>query len=38
MNVRASQADISAARDDLDYRPSVALEDGLRRTIDWFAS
>jgi UDP-glucose 4-epimerase len=37
-DVRASQADISAARDDLGYRPSVALEDGLHRTVDWFAS
>jgi UDP-glucose 4-epimerase len=36
-DVRASQADISAARDDLDYRPSVALEDGLARTVEWFA-
>jgi UDP-glucose 4-epimerase len=37
-DVRASQADISAARDDLGYRPSVSFEDGLRRTVDWFAN
>ena len=37
-DVRASQADISAARDDLGYRPSVTFEDGLARTVAWFAS
>ncbi|HER26476.1 MAG TPA: SDR family oxidoreductase [Rhodospirillales bacterium] len=28
--------DISLAREKLDWRPTVALEDGLRRTIDYF--
>jgi nucleoside-diphosphate-sugar epimerase len=28
--------DISAARSDLGYEPTVQLEEGLRRTIDWY--
>jgi nucleoside-diphosphate-sugar epimerase len=35
-DVRDSQADISKARALLGYTPSVALEEGLRRTLDWF--
>jgi UDP-glucose 4-epimerase len=35
-DIRHSHADISAARTDLDWRPSVAFEDGLRLTVDWF--
>jgi UDP-glucose 4-epimerase len=34
-DVRDSQADISKARRLLGYEPSVGLEDGLRRTLDW---
>jgi nucleoside-diphosphate-sugar epimerase len=30
-----SQADISAAREALGYKPHVAFEEGLRRTIGW---
>jgi dTDP-glucose 4,6-dehydratase len=30
------QPDISVARELLDWAPSVPVEDGLRRTIDWF--
>ena len=37
-DVRDSQADISKARLMLNYRPSVGLEEGLRRTIDWYRS
>ena len=37
-DVRHSQADITAARNDLGYEPSVAFEEGLKRTVDWFAS
>ena len=28
--------DNTKAREILDWRPKVGLEDGLRRTIDWF--
>jgi len=37
-DVRASQADITAAQNDLGYRPSVALEEGLDLTVDWFVN
>jgi len=35
-DVKHSQADISTARRLLAYEPSVTVEEGLRRTIDWF--
>jgi nucleoside-diphosphate-sugar epimerase len=35
-DVRDSQADISKAERILGYRPSVDLEEGLRRTLAWF--
>jgi nucleoside-diphosphate-sugar epimerase len=35
-DVTDSQADISKARTRLGYEPTVDLEDGLRRTLDWF--
>jgi UDP-glucose 4-epimerase len=31
-----SQADISAAIQALGYRPDMLLEEGLRRTVEWF--
>jgi nucleoside-diphosphate-sugar epimerase len=34
-DVRDSQADITKAKALLGYAPSVDLEDGLRRTLDW---
>jgi UDP-glucose 4-epimerase len=34
-DIRDSWANVSAARDVLGYTPSVALEEGLRRTIDY---
>jgi UDP-glucose 4-epimerase len=35
-DVRDSQADISAAVRDLAYQPQFSLEEGLRRTLDWY--
>jgi nucleoside-diphosphate-sugar epimerase len=35
-DVRHSQADISLARRALGYEPSVSLEEGLRRTLEWY--
>lgn len=37
-DIRRSSADIAAACRDLAYEPRVALEEGLRRTVDWFSS
>ena len=30
--------DVTRARDRLDFRPKVSLEEGLKRTIDWYQS
>ena len=35
-DVRDSQADTTAARRDLGHQPQYTLEQGLRRTLDWF--
>ena len=35
-DVRHSQADITAARRDLGYAPRFTLEEGLRRTLEWY--
>jgi UDP-glucose 4-epimerase len=35
-DVRHSLADISKARELLGYEPEVDLEEGLRRTVDWY--
>jgi nucleoside-diphosphate-sugar epimerase len=35
-DVRDSQADIQKAKDILGYQPTVAFEDGLARTIEWY--
>jgi nucleoside-diphosphate-sugar epimerase len=35
-DVRDSQADIEKARRTLGYEPSVSLDEGLRRTVEWF--
>jgi len=35
-DVRDSQADISCARQVLGYEPIVSLEEGLRRTVEWY--
>lgn len=36
-DVRDSEADISRAAEAFGYRPEVGLEEGLRRTVAWFA-
>jgi nucleoside-diphosphate-sugar epimerase len=35
-DVRFSRADISRARQDLNYQPSIAFEEGLERTLQWY--
>jgi nucleoside-diphosphate-sugar epimerase len=35
-DIRDSQADISQAQEFLGYAPSVAFEEGLRRTLEWY--
>lgn len=35
-DVRDSQADVSAAARELDYRSQYSLEEGLRRTLAWY--
>jgi len=35
-DVRDSQADTAAARRDLKHDPKFSLEEGLRRTLDWY--
>jgi len=34
--VRESQADVALAGRELGYRPVVPVEEGLRRTVDWY--
>lgn len=35
-DIRDSKADIARAQADLGYRVTVPLEDGLKRTVDWY--
>jgi nucleoside-diphosphate-sugar epimerase len=35
-DIRDSQADITQARELLKYEPTVAFEEGLSRTLDWY--
>ncbi|MBO0698253.1 MAG: LPS biosynthesis protein WbpP, partial [Zavarzinella sp.] len=35
-DVRYSKADISRARKDLGYDPTVSFEDGLAKTLTWY--
>jgi nucleoside-diphosphate-sugar epimerase len=35
-DIRHSLADISAVRDALGFRPTMDLEEGLRKTVDWY--
>jgi UDP-glucose 4-epimerase len=37
-DVRHTRADIDAAKADLGHHPEVGFEEGLRRTVAWFAS
>jgi UDP-glucose 4-epimerase len=37
-DIKHSLADISCARKHLGYKPKVALEEGLQRTIEWYRS
>jgi len=37
-DIQHSLADISRARQDFGYRPIVTFSEGLRRTVDWYAS
>ena len=36
-DVLRTYADISLARDELDYRPDTEFRDGVRRFLEWFA-
>jgi nucleoside-diphosphate-sugar epimerase len=35
-DIKHSHADISRARQHLDYAPKVTFEEGLRRTVEWY--
>ena len=37
-DVKHSLADISKAKELLEYDPSVSVEEGLRRTYEWYKS
>jgi UDP-glucose 4-epimerase len=37
-DVRRSHADVSRARVALGYEPKIAIDEGVRRTVEWFAS
>ena len=37
-DVKHSQADVSAAKRDLGYEPSVSVQEGLRLTLQWFSA
>jgi nucleoside-diphosphate-sugar epimerase len=36
-DIRHSYADISLALDNLGYTPCISFEEGIRRTVDWYA-
>jgi UDP-glucose 4-epimerase len=37
-DIRHSFADISRAREDLNFEPKIDLESGLKKTVDWFST
>jgi nucleoside-diphosphate-sugar epimerase len=37
-DVRKTEADVSLARQAIGYEPSIDIEEGLRRTVEWFRS
>jgi UDP-glucose 4-epimerase len=37
-DIRRSEADVTAARNALGYSPSVAIDEGVRRTVEWFSA
>ncbi len=37
-DVRDSLADISRAKELIDYNPAIEYDEGLKRTVEWFAS
>jgi UDP-glucose 4-epimerase len=37
-DIRRSEADISLARELIGYEPKVSIDEGIRRTVDWFAA
>jgi UDP-glucose 4-epimerase len=37
-DVKFSKADVSAAKRDLGYEPTVSFQDGLKKTVEWYRS
>lgn len=37
-DIMLSEADVSLARSLIGYEPKIALEEGVRRTVEWFAN
>jgi nucleoside-diphosphate-sugar epimerase len=35
---RVRAADVAATAEHLNWRPSTSLDEGLRRTVDWYAA
>ena len=35
-DIRHSQADVTAARNDLGFEPHIDFEEGLRKTLAWY--